>query len=108
MACRTLRFINLSTRFERAIGIADFNNAHLLDAHGCGFLGIDRTCGWLIGRSHVVHQANDDEHGDDERGQTQQKHLLWGLDRAGVGFVLIVAVVAHEILCWGVTTRANV
>jgi hypothetical protein len=34
--------------------------------------------------------------------------LLWGLDRAGVGFVLIVAVVAHEILCWGVTTRANV
>jgi hypothetical protein len=25
-----------------------------------------------------------------------------------VGFVLIVAVVAHEILCWGVAVRANV
>jgi hypothetical protein len=108
MASGALRLVDLSTRFERAIGVADFDNADFLDACGGGLLGINRTGSGLVGRCHIENQANDDENWNDERGQTQQKHLLWGFDRACVGFVLIVAVVAHENLCWGVAAWANV
>jgi hypothetical protein len=108
MACRALRLVNFCTSPEGAIGVANLNSPDFLDAQVSCLFDVDSTCGRFVVRRYIENQANDDEHGDDERGQTQQKHLLRGFDGTRVGFVLIVAVDAHEILCWGVTTRANV
>jgi hypothetical protein len=93
-----LGFVDFFTRTQWAVGIANFNGANFLDALSDRLFSISGAWGCFVGRCDVKHQTNDDEHGDDERSKAEQKHLLGRFHRAGVGFVLIVAVIAHEIL----------
>jgi hypothetical protein len=105
---RALGFVDLSACFKRAVRITNFHRPNFLDAHGRSFFSVDGASGRLVGRCHIKNQANDDENWNEEGSQTQQKHLLGCFDGACVVFVLIVAVVAHEILFRGVATMANI
>src|SRR3989344_3878071 len=96
MAGGALALVHLFASTERAVGVTDLDHAHLLDALGNGFLRIDGTSCRLVCRRDVQDQANDGKDRNHKREKYRDQQLLGVLDRAGMGFFVVV--VAHDVL----------
>ena len=96
VAGRALGLVNLFAAAQGAVGITNLYGAYFLQAHGLGHFGIRCTGAGGFGRCHELHQADDDEYGDDEREEDGKQQMLGIFDGAGMGFFVVL--LAHEVL----------
>ena len=96
MACRTLALEDVFATAQRAVGVAHFDHADLLNAFGDGLFWVGGPHGRFVGRSDIHDQANDGKDRDHKRANNRDQQLFGVLDRAGMGFFVLV--VAHDVL----------
>jgi hypothetical protein len=96
VACRALALVYVFATPQRAVGITNFNRANLLNALCLGQLMHANARTRFGGGAHKVHQADDQNHGQDESEYNRNQQLLGVLDGAGVAFFVVL--VAHGVL----------